>query len=77
MHSLMHTMYRSLLGQINWLRRAAMAASPIGDVKSLKKLARQIKSEPVKLQYWPLNGPLRIHGFPGCGRVTNTHGDVF
>ena len=51
-----HTMYRSLLGQINWLqsrtqfqfcykfsRCASMAASPtIGDVKSLNKLARQI-----------------------------------
>ena len=32
-----------------------MAASPsVGDVKSLSKLARQIKSQPVKLQYWPL-----------------------
>ena len=31
-----------------------MAASPtVGDVKSLKKLARQIKSQPVKFQYWP------------------------
>ena len=41
-----------------------MAASPtIGDVKSLNKLARQIKSQPVKLQYWPLTGPLRILGF--------------
>ena len=49
----MHTMYRSLLGQINWLqsrtqfqccytfsRCASMAASPtVGDVKSLNKLA--------------------------------------
>ena len=41
-----------------------MAASPtIGDVKSLNKLARQIKAQPVKLQYWPLRGPLRILGF--------------
>ena len=28
----------------------------IGDVRSLNKLARQIKSQPVKLQYWPLTG---------------------
>ena len=51
--STMHTMYRSLLGQINWLqsrtqfqccykfsRCASKAASPtIGDVKALNKLA--------------------------------------
>ena len=67
-----HTMYRSLLGQISWLqsgtqfqccykmsRCASMAASPtIGDVKSPNKLARQIKSQPVKIQYWPLNGTI-------------------
>ena len=72
-----HAMYRSLLGQVNWLqtgtqfqccyqisRCASMAASPtLGDVKSLKKLARQIKSQPVKLQYWPLTGPLKTVGF--------------
>ena len=39
---------------------AVIAASPtIGDVKSLYKLARQIKSQPVRLHYWPLTGPLR------------------
>ena len=62
----MHTVYRSLMGRTNWLqswtqfqccyflsRRASMAASPtMGDVKSPNKLARQIKSQPVKLQYW-------------------------
>ena len=32
-----------------------MGASPtFGDVKPLNKLARQIKSQPVKLQFWPL-----------------------
>ena len=55
----MHTMCRSLLGQINSLqsrtqfqrcykfsRCASMAASPtVGDVKSLNKPARQIKSQ--------------------------------
>ena len=45
-------------------RCASMAASPtVGDVKPLNKLARQIKSQPVKLQFWPLTGPLRIVGF--------------
>ena len=68
-----HTMSRSFLGQINWLqtrtqfqrchnlsRCASLAAAPtIGDVKSLNKLARQINTQPMKLQYWPLTGPLR------------------
>ena len=84
----MHTMYRSLLGQINWLqsrtqfqcwyefsRCASMAASPtIGDAKSLNKLARQIKSQPVKLQYWPLTGSLRILGFPDASYRNNDDG---
>ena len=64
----MHTRYRSLLGQINWLqsrtqfqccykfsRCASKAGSPtIGDVNAIKKLARQLKSQPVKLLFWPL-----------------------
>ena len=68
----MHTRYRSLVGQINWLqsrtqfqccykfsRCASKAASPtIGDVNN--KLARQLKSQPVKLQFWPLTRPLGI-----------------
>ena len=59
----MHTKYRSVLGQINWLQSrtqlqcchkfskcASRAASPtIGNVKALNKLARQLKSQPVKL----------------------------
>ena len=66
-----------LLGQVNWLqsrlhfpccytfsRCASMAASPsVGDVKSPNKLARKIQSQPVKLHYWPLTGPLRTLGF--------------
>ena len=52
-----------------------MAASPtIGDVKSLNKLATQIKSQPVKLQYWPLTGPLRILGFPDASYRNNDDG---
>ena len=64
----MHTRYRSFVGRLNWLQRrtqfqccykfsrcASKAASPtIGDVKALDKLARQLKSQPVKLQFWPL-----------------------
>ena len=80
-----HIMYRRLLGQINWLqsrthfqccykfsRCPSMSASPtLGDVSSLNKLARQIKSQPVKLQYWPLTGPLRILGFPDASYGNN------
>ena len=57
------TRYRSLLGHTKWLqsgthfqccykfyRCASMAAPPtIGDVKALDKLARQLKSQLVKL----------------------------
>ena len=74
----MHTMYRSLLGQINGLqsrsqfqgcykfsRCASTAASPtLGDVKALNKLARQLKSQPVNRQLWSLTVPLRIISFP-------------
>ena len=42
---------------------ASKAAFPtIGDVKALNKLARQLKSQPVKLQFWPLTGPWKIIG---------------
>ena len=42
--------------------------------KSLNKLARQIKSQPVKLQYWALTGPLRILGFPDASHRNNDDG---
>ena len=84
----MRTRYRSLLGQINWLqsrrpfqccykfsRCASKAASPtVGDVKVLNQLARQLKSQPVKLQLWPLTGPLRIVGFPDASYRNNEDG---
>ena len=74
----MHTRDRCLLGQINWLqsrtqfqccykftRCTTRAASvTIGDVKALNKLARHLKSQPVKLQFWPLTEQLRTIGFP-------------
>ena len=69
-----HTRYRSLLGQTNWLQSRTQyqccykfsrcASMEVGDVKALNKLARQLKSQPVKLQYWPLTGPSRTLGFP-------------
>ena len=84
----MHTRYRSLLTHINWLqsrtpfqccykfsRCASKAASPTnGDVKALNKLARQLKSQPEKLQFWPLTGPLRIIGFPDASYRNNEDG---
>ena len=52
-----------------------MAASPtFGDVKALNKLARQLKSQPVKLQYWPLTGQLRTLGFPDASYRNNDDG---
>ena len=74
----MHTRYRTPLGQINWLQRrtqfrccykfstcASRPASPaIGNLKALNKLVRQLMSQPMKLQFWPLTGPLRIIGLP-------------
>ena len=56
-------------------RCASKAASPtIGDVKALNKLATQCKSQPVKLQFWPLTGPLRIIGFPDASYRNNEDG---
>ena len=52
-----------------------MAASPtIRDVKALNKLARQLKSQRVKLRLWPLTGPLRILGFPDASYRNNEDG---
>ena len=75
-------------GQINWLqsrtlfqccykfsRCASKAASPtIVDVKALNKLARQLKSQPVKLQFRPLTRPQRIIGFPDASHRNNEDG---
>ena len=83
-----HTRYTSFLGQVIWLQSrtqfqcchkfssfASMAASPtIGDVKALNKLARQLKSQPVKLQSWQLSGPLRILGFLDVSDRNNEDG---
>ena len=84
----MNTRYRSLLGQKNWLqggtqfqccckfsRCASMAASPtIGDLNASNKLARQLKSQPVKLQFWPLTGQLWRIGFPDASYGNNEDG---
>ena len=52
-----------------------MAASPtVGDLKTLNKVPRQIKPQPVKLQYWPLTGQLRILGFADAPYRYNADG---
>ena len=38
------------------------------------KLARQFKAQPVKLQFWPLTGPLRTIGFPDASYGNNEDG---
>jgi len=81
----MHTEYRSVLGQINWLqsrtqfhacykfsRCASAASSPtIGDVRQLNKLVRMLRSQPVTLNFWPIEGPCRILGFPDASYKNN------
>ena len=78
-----HTKYRRLPGQINWLqsrtqfhccfkfsRCASMAAFPaIVDVEAFKKLARQLKSQPVRL-----TGPIRTLGVPDASYRNNENG---
>ena len=52
-----------------------MEDSPtVGDVKSLNKLERQLKSLPLKPQYWPLTGPLRILAFLDASYRNNDDG---
>ena len=81
----LHTEYRSVLGQMNWLqsrtqyhscykfsRCASQQAAPtIGDCRSLNKLVRMIKSQPVFLAFHPLKSPTRIIGFPDASYKNN------
>ena len=81
----MHTAYRSVLGQINWLqsrtqfhigyqfsRCASKASSPtIEDVRAIHKTVRTIKSIPLSLRLWPLRGKTRIVGYPDASYRNN------
>ena len=82
----LHTQFRSVLGQINWLqartqyqscyffsRSASASAAPtIGDVRALNKLVRKIRSEIVTLRYWPSRGTsLRFVGYPDAAFRNN------
>ena len=82
----LHTEFRSVLGQINWLQdrtqylscysfsRCASAASAptIGDVRAINKLVRKIRAEVVVLRFWPLKGAsLRFVGYPDAAYRNN------
>ena len=83
----LHTQFRSVLGQINWLqsrtqfqscyafsRCASASAGPtVGDVRAINKLVRKIRAEIVVLRYWPLRGAcLRIVGYPDAAYRNNS-----
>ena len=81
----MHTAYRTVLGQTNWLqsrtqfhigyqfsRCASKASSPtIEDVRAINKTVRIIKSIPLSMRFWPLRGKTRIVGYPDASYRNN------
>ena len=82
----LHTAYRSVLGQRNWLqsrtqvhlcykfsRCASAASSPtIGDVREINKVVRAMKSQYVVARFWPLKGHQRTLGFPDASYRNNS-----
>ena len=82
----LHTAYRSVLGQLNWLqsrtqvhicykfsRCASAAANPtIGDVREINKVVRTLKSQYVDGRFWPLKGSQRILGMPDASYRNNS-----
>ena len=83
----MHTRYRRLLGQNNWVQSGTQfqCVASFQNVlqgqllnnwwcKSSNKLAGQLQSQPVKLQFWPLTGSLRIIGFLDSSYRNNEDG---
>ena len=80
----LHTAYRSVLGQLNWLqsrtqvhicykfsRCASAAANPnIGDVREINKVVRTLKSQYVDGRFWPLKGS--ILGMPDASYRNNS-----
>ena len=81
----LHTEYRSVLGALNWLqsrtqyasaykfsRAASAAAAPtVADVKALNKVVRAVRAQPQRLYFWPLQGPLRLIGYPDASFKNN------
>ena len=82
----LHTEYRSVLGVLNWLqsrtqfhiaykfsRCASASASPtIGDCRAINKVVRQLKTQCVSLRFWPLQGKVRIVGYPDASYRNNS-----
>ena len=82
----LHTAYRSVLGQLNWLqsrtqaqlcykfsRCASAASSPtIGDVREINKVVRTLKNQYVDARFWPLSGTQRILGMPDASYRNNS-----
>eukprot|EP00435_Cladocopium_sp_Y103_P049850 s227_g15.t1 len=82
----LHTAYRSVLGQLNWLqsrtqvhlcykfsRCASADSSPtIGDVREINTVARTLKSQYVDGRFWPLKGQQRILGMPDASYRNNS-----
>ena len=82
----MHTAFRSVLGQLNWLqsrtqfhicyrfsRCASASAKPtIADVRALNKVVRTVRANPVTLNFWPLTGTIRIVGYPDAAYRNNS-----
>ena len=77
--------YRSVLGSLNWLqsrtqfqsaykfsRCASASAKPtMADVRTLNKVVRQVRGEPVVLVFYPLRGRKRIIGYPDASYRNN------
>jgi hypothetical protein len=82
----MHTEYRSVLGQLNWLqsrtqfhiayrfsRAASAAAAPtIGDVRELNRVVKAVRAQPMTLMFWPLKTKARIIGYPDASYRNNS-----
>ena len=82
----MHTAYRSVLGQLNWLQQgrtqchicyrfccASAAASPtIADVREINKTVRTLESQYIDARFWPIKGPQRIIGMPDASYRNNS-----
>jgi hypothetical protein len=82
----LHTQYRSVLGQINWLqsrtqyqscylfsRCASAAAGPkIGDIRAINKLVEKLRVEIVVLRFWSLStSSSRLIGYPDAAYCNN------
>ena len=66
----MHTAYRSVQGQINWLQSRTQLPT-FEDVRASDETVRTIKSIPLSMRFWPLRGKTRIVGYPDASYRNN------